>query len=228
MPCTLNVNIGGIKSNKCHSTRYLGRPITLDDELNWKPQLDLLRKQLSQATGIIGKLQCYLDRKTLTNIYYAVFFSRALYGILGWGYANKTALKPIQTLQNKVLNIINKSSWRDRITTDTLFYKHGLLKIADIHKYELGKFMYLYHQNSLPEVFQNYLFSLKQTHDHHTTSATKQNYYINPARTNNARSSLGFSGAKLRNEIPTQLKILSFYKFKKEYEIFLIEKYNDN
>ena len=58
MPCTLNVNIGGI--NRCHSTRYLR--ITLDDELNWKPQLDLLRKQLSQARGIIGKLQCYLDR----------------------------------------------------------------------------------------------------------------------------------------------------------------------
>ena len=77
----------------CHSTRYLG--ITLDDELNWKPQLDLLRKQLSQATGIIGKVQCYLDHKTLTIIYYALFFSRTLYGILGWEYAEKTDLKPI-------------------------------------------------------------------------------------------------------------------------------------
>ena len=119
---------------------------------------------------LIGKLQCYLDHKTLTNIYYALFFSCALYRILGWGYTNKTALKPIQTLQNKVLNIINKSSWCDHITTNTIFYKHMLLKIADIHKYELGKFMYLYHQNSLPEVFQNYFLSLNQTHDHHTRS----------------------------------------------------------
>ena len=71
MPCTLNVNIGGIKINRCHSTRYLG--ITLDDELNWKPQLDLLRKQLSQTTGVIGNLQCYLDHKTLTQ-WSATFF----------------------------------------------------------------------------------------------------------------------------------------------------------
>ena len=41
MPRTLNVNIGGIEINRCHSARNLG--ITLDDELSWKPQLDLLR-----------------------------------------------------------------------------------------------------------------------------------------------------------------------------------------
>ena len=40
----------------------------------------------------------------------------------------------------------------------------------------------IYHQNSLPKVFQNYFLSLKQTHDHHTRSTTKQNYYVNPAR----------------------------------------------
>ena len=56
--------------------------------------------------------------------------------------------------------------------------------------------MYLYHQNLQPEMFQNHFLSQK-THDYHTRGTTKQNHHINPARTNNARSSLEFSGAKL-------------------------------
>ena len=47
--------------------------------------------------------------------YYALFYSHILCGILGWGSTTKTRLTPIQILQNKVLRIMNKSTWNDCI-----------------------------------------------------------------------------------------------------------------
>ena len=64
--------------------------------------------------------------------------------------------------------------------------------------------------NSLPEVFQNYFLTLKQTHDYRTRSTTKQKFYINPDQTSYVRSFIKLFGAKYRNQIPTQLKHLFF------------------
>ena len=109
---------------------------------------------LKQLVPLVNFNAIYITRHLL--IFIMLFSFSVLLRNLGVGVRqkNSTETDTIQTFQNiiSILNIINKSSCRDRITTNTLFYKHRLLKIADIHKYELGKCMYLYHQNSLPEV----------------------------------------------------------------------------
>ena len=80
----------------------------------------------------------YIVHKIQIAVYYA-FFSHILYGMLiGWGSATQTRKKPLQILKNKVLRIINKSLWKDEITTKLIFLKYNLFKINDIHKYELG------------------------------------------------------------------------------------------
>ena len=85
----------------------------------------------------------YPNQKNLINMYYVFFYSQILYGILGWGSASQTRKRPIQILQNKVLRIINKISWKNKIMNNTLYNKYKFLKIDDIYNYEVGKFMYL-------------------------------------------------------------------------------------
>ena len=88
-----NVNLKGIKIQKSLSTKYLG--VILDENLDWKLHIKYLHTKLSQAVGILAKLRHYLNRKNLVVIYYVFFYSHILYGILGWGSATNTALKPI-------------------------------------------------------------------------------------------------------------------------------------
>ena len=59
----------------------------------------------------------YLDNTNLVALYYSFFFSHILYGILGWGSATKSAIRPLQTFQNKVLKIINKSTWKPAVSS---------------------------------------------------------------------------------------------------------------
>ena len=40
---------------------------------------------------------------------------------------------------------MNKSTWSDSVNNDLLYQKYEVLKINDLYKLELGKFMHFYH-----------------------------------------------------------------------------------
>ena len=169
----------------------------------------------------------YLNKQNLIiALYYTFFYSHILYGILGWGSVSETEIKPIQILQNKVLRIINKSTWKDRVTINALHKSLNILKIADIYNFELSKFMYLYHTQSLPEIFDPYFLPIEQAHHYNTRSKSNQNYYLNSERKNSGKKSIKFLGVKMWNQIPLTIKSYTFYRFKKECKQILINKYD--
>ena len=146
---------------------------------------------------------------TTSYLYTYLFFcSYVLYGILGWSSAAKTANNAIQILQTKVLQIINNSTWKDRIVNDSLYCKHKILKISDISNFELSKFVYNYHVKSFPEIFETYLLPLAQAHNSNTRSKSNQNYFVNPVNTNSStgRNSIQFHGVRKWNQIPSEIK----------------------
>ena len=55
--------------------------------------------------------------------------------------SNLPALKSIQTLQNNVLRIMNRSNWQDHTSNNKLFQHFRILKVTDVYKFELSKFM---------------------------------------------------------------------------------------
>ena len=139
----------------------------------------------------------YVDNTNLVALYYSFFFSHILYGILDWGSSTKSAIRPLQTFQNKVLKIINKSAWKDHIDNNKLFHKFQILKISDIYKFELCKFMYSYHVKALPAIFDSYFLSIAEAHNYNTRSKTNQNYFLNFVNSNSGKNSIKFYGVQL-------------------------------
>ena len=220
------VKTKGIKLERCKTAKYLG--VILDEKLNWEPQIKHLKQKLLQSLGIIAKMRHYLNQKNMISIYYAFFYSHILYGILGWGSATQARKKSLQILQNRVLRVLNKSSWKDKITNKSLFLNSKLFEIDDIYKYELGKFMYLSNTKALPEIFENYFLSLEQKHNYNTRSKSKKNYFVDTVQTNIDKNSLKFKGIQLWNKLPSTIKSFSFFRFKKEYQKLLWETYKQN
>ena len=73
------------------------------------------------------------------------------YGILIWGHFN------LGKLQKRAVRFITQSKYLAH--TDLFFIKLGLLKIQDIFKLNQVKFYYKYLTKSLPEYFQNLIFT---------------------------------------------------------------------
>ena len=220
------VKTKGIKLERCKTAKYLG--VILDEKLNWEPQIKHLKQKLSQSLGIIAKMRHYLNQKNMISLYYAFFYSHILYGILGWGSATQVRKKSLQILQHRVLRVLNKSSWKDKITNKSLFLNSKLFEIDDIYKYELGKFMYLSNIKALPEIFENYFLSLEQKHNYNTRSKSKKNYFVDTVQTNFGKNSLKFKRIQLWNKLPSTIKSFSFFRFKKEYQKLLWERYKQN
>ena len=94
--------IPGLTTVKC--TKYLG--IILDHQLSFNAHIDTLSKKLSRAVGILCKLQLFLNKTTLLNLYYALFHSHIQYGLLAWSGTDKSYYNKISILQNKAVKIM--------------------------------------------------------------------------------------------------------------------------
>ena len=99
---------------------------------------------------------------------------------------------PIQILQNKAIRIINNSTWKDHINSNSLFLKYNILKVEDIYKFELSKFMYLFRTNALREIFDIYFLSIEHAHHYNTRSKSNQNYFLKSIRTSSEKTRYNF------------------------------------
>jgi len=65
-----------------------------------------------------------------------------------------------------------------------------------IYNLELGKFMFLYHIKSLPDIFETYFLKLilhfLLVHSYNTRSKSYQNYFLNQVRAKLGKKSIRF------------------------------------
>ena len=123
--CRLKIQRNIIHPSK--HLRYLG--VLLDEELSWKPEINLLKSKLKRANGYLSKLRHYLPRSILLQAYYALFHSHISYCSQAWGQPSPV-LKPICSLQNKAARLMTFSDY----TADAapIFSNLNLIRLADL------------------------------------------------------------------------------------------------
>ena len=78
-------------------TKFWG--IILDSALKWHDQLIYTAKKVSKTIGIISRASRYLNKKTLTQLYYSFVFPYLVYCNIIWGNASKINLWPLFKIQ---------------------------------------------------------------------------------------------------------------------------------
>jgi len=108
--------------------------------------------------------------------FYFRIYSRTQYGIITWGNATDKYLNEVKVRQNDVLRIITFSKYP--YSAIALYKELQLLKLKDIYKLELAKFMHKLHQNKLPKFFYDNFVNLSSQHSYGTQHACNSNYYL--------------------------------------------------
>ena len=119
-----------IQRNVIHPSkflRYLG--VLLDQDLSWKPQIELVKSKLKRANGYLSKLRHYLPRPILIQAYYALFHSHLSYCSQIWAQP-APVLKPICSLQNKAARLLTFSHFKS--DASPLFSDLHLLRFTDL------------------------------------------------------------------------------------------------
>ena len=79
---------------------------------------------------------------------------------------------------------------------NNLYKNFKLLKLRDIHRLELAKFMYKSEHNELPKLFNNNFVKITNHHKYGTKQATSSNYFLFRVGKKIAQNQLSFRGSK--------------------------------
>ena len=196
--------------------KYLG--VIVDSSLSWKEHISKILKTISKYCGILYKIRPFVNINILKMLYNSLIYSRLTYGAEVWTLSTKTLLNSIFIMQKKLVRIMTFNNKRDDNFqyphSDPLFKQLNILKIHDIQKLCLTKFVYKYFDRTVPNNFQNWFKLTSQVHHYNTrtnfnleTMTNTKQLYIPFRRT----SRYGFNqirvqASKLWNDLPDDIK----------------------
>ena len=100
-----DLEINGIPLERVKSFNFLG--LLLNENISWKPHIDLLSNKLAQCAGVLNKLKRFLPIHILRTLYFSMVQSRIMYCILTWGFDYYR----IEKLQKRFVRIISYSKY---------------------------------------------------------------------------------------------------------------------
>lgn len=202
------VRLHGKTIQQTNSSKFLG--VHLQENLCWKGQTNDLCQQLASVAYACYRLRHIIDSKTVLQYYYAQFYSRIVYSIIFWG--STSYFLKIFKLQKKIIrNIFGLSS---RQTCKDTFIKKQILTLPCIYIKEISLFFKL---NA--RLLEHCKF------DHSYETRNRNDYFIPLHGTSAYEHSPIYSGIKIYNKLPQQIKEIKNYNtFKRKLNVFLINK----
>ena len=212
---TIKINKKAI--NEKAFIKYLG--ILIDSTLSWKDQVLNISKKISRSLGIMYKLRPFVPLNVMKNVYYSLIYSHIIYAIEVWGSACKTEMDKLLVLQKRAMRLMTFNDQFPVIPgplkpTDPIFVKIGTLKIEDVYKYQVSKFIFKCIHRITPENFHNWFNFISDTHGYCTRSkfnassnTTTNKLFIPFARTTNyGLKKLTVNGPRIWNALPDCLR----------------------
>ena len=142
-----------------------------------------------------------------------------------WGLTYPTLLNPVFILQKKAVKAMTFS---DIITASLpLFNKLQLLGLSYISNLQLAYFVFEYVNGLSPQFFENYFTIIGSKHDIRTRQSTRGNLFLERQHTiQYGIRSVQYSGAKLWNSIPSEIRFSSTVKqFRTKLKRYYLKSY---
>ena len=156
-------------------------------------------------------------------LYYALVYPHLQYSIIDWGCACKTLLAPLQVIQNKILRCISHTKIKQSVSPKHKQMK--ILKLYDIHKMELAKFMFKLKNQLLPENLNSFFVSVSAIHKYNTR-INQSDKFLPRERTIFGQQKLEYKGVKIWNNLPNCIKYIpTLSKFSHNLKETILESY---
>ena len=100
-------------------------------------------------------------------IYHSLFNCHLMYGLLLWGPSTPASnVNKLIKLQKRAVRIVNNSPYN--ATTNPIYLKLSIVKLADLIDIEIVKFMYHFSKGALPKPLLDFLTPNSSIHNYNT------------------------------------------------------------
>ena len=215
----IEIYIDGKRISEVNQSKFLG--VLIDNKLKWNHHISLIASKISRGIGLMIKARNFLNKSTLTNLYYSFIYPYFIYCNHIWGSAYATHLKKLIVLQKKVVRIICRKNPRSH--TDPLFREMGILKLTDINKYLLGKFLFRWYHEEIPSIFRD-MFTMKSDIHMYDTRGRLLHLHVPVIKSNLGKQNVRYRGTLVWNSIIRNgiSPLASDYVFSKSLKKLLI------
>ena len=174
--------------------------------------------KISKGIGILTKLRRYLSKGVLRTLFYAFVQPHIDYGLLVWGSATPSNLKPIKKyLQKAVRKILFKNRNQP---TEPLFHE---LKVLDFDKHKfltISSSMWQLTYDNIPDTIKS-SFNIRNR----DYGVNNRKYHIPNISSEILKRNIVYQGPKIWNNLKNDIKIKkSTFSFKKTLKKKLLEK----
>ena len=206
--CVISFGVSPI--NICTEYTFLG--VKIDRNLKFNLHTRYVSNKISKNIGILYKLSNYVPKATLRSVYFSLIYPYLNYCNTAWGNTFAIHLYQIIKFQKRAIRIICKAPYLAH--TDPLFSDLKLLKLCDIHRYQV-----------LVYVFKNLNLFPNPTHSYATRNVS--NLRPQFRRTVLTSRSISCIGPKYWNSLDPSLKSADkLVTFKNKLKFMLISQYD--
>ena len=190
----ITIKINGTIIQEKTITKYLGTII--DNKLSWKQHTEYINTKLSRALGIIRKIKYVTPRDVLVQLYYALMNSYVSYSLLNWSSTNVSTMECIKlSIKKAVRTIMNKNKYEHSVP---LFKELKILPLDLLIKHKQATFMWAVYNKFMPQIVSHNFVNNQRI--------LSKNFILPFPRKESEKRCLTYSGVKLWNELPEQLK----------------------
>ena len=172
-PSDIKIKLANTRLKVSSHVKYFGD--FLDEHLSWTCHNNL-STSLSRINSILSKLRHFAPFTSLIAVYYALFYSKLLYGSPTLYLASSPNLNTIKILQKKCIRIINFSPFNTH--TNPLFAENKLLKFDDIITYGRHKTVFDFYKGYLPEDLQDLFKFSENIHTDNTRNSSNDGLFL--------------------------------------------------
>ena len=187
----------GPRIQEVNKTKFLG--VIIDNKLSWKDHVAHVVGKVWRGLGMIIKARNYLNKQGLLTLYYSFVYPYLTYCNHIWGNIYQSNLKQPCVTQNKIVRVI--AGVKPRESAEPLYESPSVIKLNDINKYLIARFMYKYSVGMVPKLFSSYYKKHYEvsSYDHRDADC----YYIPPVTTDFGKNGVRYRGTVLLNKLLT-------------------------
>ena len=179
--------------------------LIVDDTLTWSDHIDYISTKIKRGIGVMKKTSKFLGKNSMLMLYITLVETHLRYCNVAWEQCNDTLIDRLQILQNRAARVITKVKYEDADHLG-LTCQLGWLTVRGLIELDLGIFMYKSQNNLFPETAGKFHIPAEIVHSYEIRSAVSGNVFLPRYELSFTQKSTAYSGAKIWNEIPVNIK----------------------
>lgn len=197
----LNLSVNGVTLQQVKNAKCLG--VTIDEFLTWETHLTNVIRKVSAGIGVLRRVKKIVPRDNLISIYRSIIEPYFDYCCLVWDGIGTSLAERLQKLQNRAARVITSATYlkrskdiRSELGWQTLQERRNKLKAVMMFKT----------LNGMAPRYMEDIFNVHTGNLAYNLRASCKDVALPQVKTDYYRKSFAFTGAKLWNSLPNNLK----------------------